>query len=149
MCVGSALTEEANTASGKEKIMAFSAKNFKSKNNTSDTTPKKPKVTPGTYNSTITRAEWDSEYIDGTAFRVEYTLTDSDGKEYVYSEIFFNTERNRRTAEFLDYMESNGITADDFGNLIGVKEQLVIKKAPRQGRSLLTIVEREFVENGC
>ena len=129
--------------------MVFSAKNFKSKNNTSDTTPKKPKVSPGTYSSIVTNAEWDQEYVEGTAFRVEYSLTDSVGNTYEYSEIFFNTARNRRTEEFLEYMQNNGISLDDIGNLVGVKEQLVIKKAPRQGRSLLTITAREFVENGC
>ena len=129
--------------------MVFSAKNFKSKNNTSDTTPKKPKVSPGTYSSIVTNAEWDQEYVEGTAFRVEYSLTDSVGNTYEYSEIFFNTERNQRTANFLAYLCDHGISTEDISGLVGVKEELDIRKAPRQGRSLLTIVEREFVANDC
>ena len=129
--------------------MVFSAKHYKSKNDTSGTTPKKPKVTPGTYSSVVTSAEWDPEYVDGTAFRIEYSLTDPDGNTYEYSEIFFNTARNRRTEEFLEYLNNNGISLDDISSLVGVKEELEIKKAPRQGRSLLTITKREFVANGC
>ena len=121
--------------------MAFSLKNYSS----NESRVKKNKLVPGYYESIVTDVVWDDGYVEGTAFRVEYRLKDAEGNSFDYKEIFYNTSRNKRTAEFLQYLNEQGINVDDIGAFVGKKERLNIRKAPRQGSALLTIASREFL----
>ena len=108
---------------------------------------KAPKIGPGVYESVVKNVSEDPDYISGTAFKVEYVLTNANGETLPYHEIFFATGKNARTKKFIEYLEANGISSNELESFIGRKEILDIRKAPRDGRSLLTIASREMREN--
>ena len=103
------------------------------------------KLTHGTYDSTITHAGDNPEYVEGEAFEIRYKLLDENGYEYTHRETFFNDLNNARTAEFEEYLQQNGLTLGNPSALIGSKERLEFKKHNQNGRIYLNIVKREFV----
>lgn len=87
------------------------------------------------------------DYADGEAFRVTYTLTNEEGQEFEFSELFHNTEKNERSGQYFDYLEENGIGYSEEGlpEVVGLREEVVLKK--RVGYSRPVIVERSIIKD--
>ena len=103
------------------------------------------KMVPGTYDSVITYAGDNPEYVEGEAFEIRYELVGENGDRYTHRETFCNDAENARTAEFEEYLQQNGMTLGNPSALIGCKERLEFKKHNQGGRTYLNIVNREFV----
>ena len=103
----------------------------------------KNKIKPAQYPSVVKAVEETDGYIEGTSVTIRYILTDCNGKKLEYSELFHITERNKRTCDFLDYLEENGI--EDLADFVGCQEMLTLAKdGTRNG--LIRICEREFLD---
>ena len=104
-----------------------------------------PKIPVGKYTSVVKSIQYDESYANEEAVRIRYTLTDENGAQYEYSELFHNLDTNDRTVQFFDYLDSAGIAnrEDGLPDLVGFRETLVIKR--RAGYSIPVIVERDVI----
>ena len=105
--------------------------------------PKAPRLRPGTYRSTVTAVEYAEEYCEGKAIKISYALTDKNSKNFSFSEIFYIGTRYERTRAFCEYLEENGIPADNPDEFVGCTEELVLKRSTRG--KFLTIESRRFL----
>jgi len=101
-----------------------------------------PKIPVGKYTSVVKSIEYDESYANEEAIRIRYTLTDENGAQYEYSELFHNLDTNDRTVQFFNYSDLANIKyrEDGLPDLEGFSETLVIKR--RAGYSMPVIVER-------
>lgn len=100
-------------------------------------------IPAGIYQSVVTKVQWREDYVKDTVFEVFYDLTSKDGKCYTHSELFENTKKNKRTREFIEYLEDHEIFyAEDF---VGCREELDIRKAMKRGKTYSSICDRVFL----
>ena len=103
----------------------------------------KKQILPGTYNSVVTNVDWANQYGEQEAFEITYNVS-CDGKIHQYREIFMNNDKNKRTIEFFDYLEENGI--EDPIDFIGHTETLTFNDVEAyNGNTYINIVKREFI----
>lgn len=102
-----------------------------------------PQLIPGVYNSSITSVTFDERYDNFIGLRINYELTDKDGRTFEFDELFHNVPGNQRTEEFIQYLENSGIDTDDVQNLVGFTEILTLKWTVKHHRQYLTIVNRK------
>lgn len=108
-------------------------------------TPSSLKV--GMYDSVVTDIGFHPDYRDKEAVLIKYCLTDENGRTHDYSEIFFNNESNERSQKFFEYLVENDIPLDKYTMFIGCQEKLHLQKTVRGNRTMLTIVERQFISH--
>lgn len=101
------------------------------------------KLKPGQYTAKVTNVEWAPGYINHSAFKVSYELTDAKGKTFTYSEIFFTNDENDRTAEFYEHLGQNDIP--NLGGYAGCTEVVEIGKDVQHNKARLTIYKRTFI----
>lgn len=103
----------------------------------------KHQIIPGTYNSVVTNVAWADKYGEKEAIEISYNIT-CDGKIHQYREIFMNSNRNKRTVDFFDYLEANSI--EDPIDFVGHTEMLTFDDVEAyNGNTYLNIVKREFI----
>lgn len=109
----------------------------------------KPRMPLGEFESTVEDIRYDEDYVCGTTVRITYALRKEGQKtEESFSERFFWDENNERTAQFLNYLDEQGVAYTDEGlpAIIGMREHLVIKKRPTsRGSALPSIESRSFI----
>lgn len=104
---------------------------------------KKNLIPSGEYTSVVVSVEWNDEYDVEEVLDVVYEVTDATGKTYQLKERFYNDDYNDRTAEFDEYLKSNGIRRyDDF---IGCTEEILVKKKLVHHSPMSSIVERKMI----
>lgn len=109
---------------------------------------KKPRLVPGTYDSTITSIEDAPGFVANSAVKISYLL-EKNGATFEFSEVMMISARHKRTADFMKYLEDNGYDPEYLGDLIGVKERVEILKEDMGLRGIhLNIVNREFIKDG-
>lgn len=95
----------------------------------------------GEYSSVVTKISWAEGYKIGSAFKVEYLLTNSDGETFEHSEIFYN-KRTDRTNEFFAYLYENGIR--DVFDFEGCRETVEIGYDISGRKRYTSIIKRTF-----
>lgn len=88
----------------------------------------KKRLKVGKYIAEVTFCDFDPEFINHSAIKVIYKLTDAAGNEYEFQENFYYKVRPRRTVEFLKHLASLGIDEENFSDFVGVREELELKK---------------------
>lgn len=107
---------------------------------------RRPKAILGTHRSIVTDIFYDPDFADKDAIRIKYRITTDDGKEFDYSELFYNNEHNERTQALFDYLDSNGIDINNVEKFKGCHERITIKKrVDAYNVARPSIVDREFV----
>ena len=102
------------------------------------------KLAEGVYDSIVVDVRWAEGYAHEEAFEITYNITDARGNTYRHREIFMNNNRNKRTIDFEDYLEENGIVElEDFK---GKHEKLTFEYVEAyNGHSYFNIVGRELI----
>ena len=102
-------------------------------------------IPTGDFVSRFTKVEYHPDYAYEEAIRIEYELVGEDGEKYAFSEVFYNTTKNKRTDQFFDYIEEAGVTflEDGLPDLVGRRENVVLKKRANYHKPV--IVERDFI----
>ena len=102
-------------------------------------------IQPGTYTADAISITFYDKYADDEAFRIIYILTDEDGNQFDYSEVFFNDTSNVRTMQFVEYCDEAGISrlSNGLPDIVGHPERVVLKL--RTSFKYPVIVERDFL----
>lgn len=99
----------------------------------------KKRLVAGKYTALVTFCDFDPEYLNDSAIKVVYRLTNGNSDEFDFSEIFFNDIKNSRTASFAKHLVDIGIDPDRFQDFVGVREIFELKKTVSNNRTVLTI----------
>ncbi len=99
----------------------------------------KKRLVAGKYTARVTFCDFDPEYINNSAIRVVYTLTNDTGEEFEFPEIFYNDLENPRSKAFFDHLAAIGVDPENFQQFVGIREELELKKNVYNNRTVLTI----------
>lgn len=104
----------------------------------------KPYTPVGDYTATAVSVDYDPDYADDAMIVVTYRLQDDVGNTFSFSERFVNATDNPRTAEFLDYLQENGVV-DGIDGIVGHVERVQLRKQLVHGHTYVNITHREFL----
>lgn len=99
----------------------------------------KKRLVAGRYTAEVTFCDYHPEYLNGSAIKVVYRLTNENGDEFDFPETFFNDMENPRTASFSKHLADIGIDPDHFQDFVGVREAFELKKNVHNNRTVLSI----------
>lgn len=102
------------------------------------------KLGPGTFSGKIEKVETAPGYEPGAAVQIIYLIQDGT-QLFRHKEVFLNSQDFQRTADFIAYLENNGVVFDDWSELEGLSEELTFTKQIKKNRTFLNITARRFI----
>lgn len=102
--------------------------------------------TPGEYISIVTKVYYPDEYANNGAVKFEYILEDNEShKKYSFKETFLILDNYERFDKFYNYIDSLDFDVNDFTDLIGLREKVILKYENRGSGIFTNIVQREYL----
>ena len=99
----------------------------------------KKRLKAGKYTAEVKYCDFDPEFINNSAIKVIYALTDAAGIEYEFAETYYYRLKPARTVEFMKHLASLGIDKNNLPDYVGVREEFELKKNATTRGTMLTI----------
>ena len=103
------------------------------------------KLAPGSYESKLIRVKPAKGWVPGTAYELIFKIKVEEEKFLEKPTVFQNSTDNKRTREFIEYLEDNGVVIKDFEELLGLCEILDFAYEDVNGKKFLNVYHRNFV----